>query len=63
MLQWAEGEVRATGRLYLRLDCEPRAKLLALYRGAGFTPIDPEPIEVIGHFVVRHEKRMLTPRP
>jgi GNAT superfamily N-acetyltransferase len=63
MLQWAEGEVRATGRLYLRLDCEPRAKLLALYRGAGFTPIDAEPIEVIGHFVVRHEKRMLTPRP
>ena len=62
MLDWAEGEVRAKGRLYLRLDCEPREKLLALYRSAGFTPIDPEPILVIGHRVVRHEKRILTPR-
>ena len=24
MLEWAEHEVRAKGRLYLRLDCEPR---------------------------------------
>jgi GNAT superfamily N-acetyltransferase len=60
MLDWAESEVRAKGRLYLRLDCEPREKLLALYRSAGFTPIDPKPILVIGHLVVRHEKRILT---
>jgi GNAT superfamily N-acetyltransferase len=62
MLDWAEAEVRAKGRLYLRLDCEPREKLLALYRSAGFTAIDPEPILVIGHLVVRHEKRILPPR-
>jgi GNAT superfamily N-acetyltransferase len=62
MLEWAESEVRAKGRLYLRLDCEPREKLLALYRNAGFTPIDPEPILVIGHLVVRHEKRILPRR-
>jgi GNAT superfamily N-acetyltransferase len=58
MLGWAEDEVRAKRRLYLRLDCEPRAKLLALYRSAGFAPIDQRPIQVGPHFVVRHEKRI-----
>jgi len=59
MLRWAEDEVRARGRLYLRLDCEPRAKLLALYAQAGFIPIDPKPIQVGPHFVVRQQKRIL----
>lgn len=59
MLDWAEGETRAQGRFYLRLDCEPRPKLLALYANAGFSRIDPEPIQVGEHFVVRHEKPIL----
>ena len=58
MLAWAEAESRRARRPYLRLDCEPRPKLLNLYRSAGFVPVDPGPIEVIGHFVVRHEKRV-----
>ena len=58
MLEWAAGEARAKGRAFLRLDCEPRAKLLALYRGAGYSPVDPAPIQVGEHFVVRHEKRL-----
>jgi GNAT superfamily N-acetyltransferase len=58
MLEWAANEARAKGRPYLRLDCEPRAKLLALYRSAGYGRIDPEPIQVGEHFVVRHEKRV-----
>jgi GNAT superfamily N-acetyltransferase len=58
MLAWAEAEVQATGRSYLRLDCEPRAKLLALYASTGFTRVDAEPILVAGHRVVRHEKRV-----
>jgi GNAT superfamily N-acetyltransferase len=62
MLEWAEDEAHAKGRLYVRLDCEPRPKLLALYRDAGFVRIDAEPILVTGHFVVRHEKRSLRPR-
>ena len=62
MLRWAEGEVRAKGRLYLRLDCEPRAKLLALYANAGFIRIDAKPIQVGPHFVVRHQKRILPSR-
>jgi GNAT superfamily N-acetyltransferase len=62
MLDWAEGEVRARGRHYLRLDCEPRAKLLGLYRDAGFLPVDSEPIQVGPHFVVRHEKPILPSR-
>jgi GNAT superfamily N-acetyltransferase len=62
MLVWAEHEVRAKGRLYLRLDCEPRAKLLALYRSAGFVPLDPKPIQVGPHFVVRHQKSILPNR-
>jgi GNAT superfamily N-acetyltransferase len=62
MLAWAEHEVRAKGRLYLRLDCEPRAKLLALYRSVGFVPLDPKPIQVGPHFVVRHQKSILPNR-
>ena len=58
MLVWAEGEARRNGRPFLRLDCEPRPKLLSLYANAGFTRIDLEPVEITGHFVVRHEKRV-----
>lgn len=56
MLEWAAAEARGTGRGFLRLDCEPRAKLLALYLAAGYRRIDPTPIQVGEHFVVRHEK-------
>ena len=58
MLDWAAGEVRATGRRYVRLDCEPRPKLLELYHRAGFVPIDASPYQVGAHFVIRHEKRV-----
>ena len=58
MLAWAAREARRRDRPYLRLDCEPRPKLLALYADAGFVRIDAEPITVIGHRVVRHEKRI-----
>ena len=58
MLEWAAEEARAKGRTFLRLDCEPRAKLLALYRDAGYRRIDSAPIQVGEHFVVRHEKRL-----
>ena len=63
MLAWAEDETRNKGRRYLRLDCEPREKLLALYRDAGFMRVDPGTIQVGRHFVVRHEKRVLSPQP
>jgi GNAT superfamily N-acetyltransferase len=56
MLDWAAREARRTGRDFLRLDCEPRPKLLALYQRAGFVPIDAGPIQVGRHFVVRHER-------
>jgi GNAT superfamily N-acetyltransferase len=62
MLNWAEAEACAKARPYLRLDCEPRPKLLALYRDAGFTRIDVKPIQVAEHFVVRHEKPILPRR-
>ena len=58
MLDWAVREARAKGRAFLRLDCEPRAKLLALYESAGYVRIDPSPIQVGEHSVVRHEKRV-----
>ena len=58
LLEWAEREARANGRFYLRLDCEPRPKLLALYAGIGYRRIDAAPIQVGEHFVVRHEKRL-----
>ena len=58
MLRWAEEETLTQGRAFLRLDCEPRPKLLALYRDAGFARIDPGTIQVGRHFVVRHEKRL-----
>ena len=56
MLEWAEAEARAKGRKFLRLDCEPRAKLRALYESAGYICIDKAPIQVHEHFVLRHEK-------
>lgn len=58
MLEWAAREARSNGRPFLRLDCEPRAKLLALYRNAGYSPVDSGPIQVGEHFVVRHERRL-----
>jgi GNAT superfamily N-acetyltransferase len=58
MLDWAADEARAKGRRFLRLDCEPRAKLLALYQGAGYRRFDSQPIQVSEHFVVRHEKAL-----
>ena len=58
MLDWAEQETRGRGRTHLRLDCEPRPKLLAIYQAAGFVRIDPGTIQVGRHFVVRHEKRV-----
>ena len=58
MLEWAVGEARAKGRRFLRLDCEARPKLLALYAEAGYRRIDPAPIVVGEHFVVRHEKAL-----
>jgi GNAT superfamily N-acetyltransferase len=61
MLEWAEDEVRATDRAFLRLDCEARPKLLALYANAGFSRIDDLAIRVGEHFVVRHEKLILPP--
>jgi GNAT superfamily N-acetyltransferase len=61
LLDWAAREARSTGRDFLRLDCEPRPKLLSLYRDAGFLAVDATPIQVGIHFVVRHQKP-LTPR-
>ena len=58
MLIWADAEARAQGRKVLRLDCEPRPKLLTLYREAGFVPVDSGPVEVTGHWVIRQEKRL-----
>jgi GNAT superfamily N-acetyltransferase len=58
MLDWGEAETRRWGRLFLRLDCEPRPKLLAIYQAAGFARVDPDSIQVGRHFVVRHEKRV-----
>jgi GNAT superfamily N-acetyltransferase len=63
LLNWAAQEARSTGRDFLRLDCEPRPKLLALYRDAGFAPVDAKPIQVGIHFVVRQQKPLTTCSP
>ena len=62
MLDWAENETSAQGRIFLRLDCEPREKLLGLYQSAGFARVDEAPIEVVGHRVVRQQKPILPRR-
>ena len=56
MLAWAVSEARQMGRDFVRLDCEPRPKLLALYRSAGFVTVDPGPVQVGRHRVVRQQK-------
>jgi GNAT superfamily N-acetyltransferase len=58
MLDWAEEEARAAGRPFVRLDCEPRPKLVALYRAVGYVPVDPGPVMVTGHLVIRQQKRV-----
>jgi len=58
MLAWAADEAHAQSRPFLRLDCEPRPKLMELYKSAGFLPVDKGPVEITGHYVVRHEKRV-----
>jgi GNAT superfamily N-acetyltransferase len=58
MLAWAEDEARLTGCRFVRLDCEPRPKLIALYRSAGYLPVDPGPVVVKGHAVIRQQKRV-----
>lgn len=52
MLDWAAQQARQVGRLYLRLDCAPRAKLMAIYRDAGFVRVGEE-IVIQGYPVVR----------
>lgn len=56
MLDWSVRETRRIGRDFVRLDCEPRPKLLAIYRAAGFAPVDQGPIQVGRHWVVRQQK-------
>lgn len=56
MLDWAVREAKNMGRDFVRLDCEPRPKLLALYRSAGFAPVDPGPVQVGRHWVVRQQR-------
>jgi GNAT superfamily N-acetyltransferase len=56
MLNWAEADARRLGRGFVRLDCEERPKLIALYRAAGFHPVDPGPVVVDGHWVIRQQK-------
>jgi GNAT superfamily N-acetyltransferase len=56
MLAWAEDEARRTGCRFVRLDCEPRPKLMGLYRAAGYVPVDPGPVIVQGHAVIRQQK-------
>ena len=63
MLDWAAREAMSTGRDFVRLDCEPRPKLLALYRDAGFLAVDATPVQVGIHFVVRHQKALTTRSP
>jgi GNAT superfamily N-acetyltransferase len=58
MLAWAEERTREAGRPYVRLDCELRPKLIALYRTAGFVPVDPGPVTVFGFSVLRQQKRV-----
>lgn len=58
MLAWAEGETRARGRPYLRLDCVDRPKLIRLYESAGFLRVDAGPVQVGEHWVIRQQKRV-----
>jgi GNAT superfamily N-acetyltransferase len=58
MLGWAEAEARRLGRSYVRLDCEQRPKLIALYRDAGYVRVDEGPVQVHGYWVLRQQKRV-----
>jgi GNAT superfamily N-acetyltransferase len=56
LLEWAASEARRMGRPFVRLDTEMRPALLALYENAGFRRVDPAPIKIGTHIVVRFER-------
>ena len=56
LLKWADQEASMLKRSFVRLDSEPRPALLRLYEGAGFRRVDPTPLQLGGHAVVRFEK-------
>ncbi len=56
LLAWVEPLATAGAAKYLRLDCEPRPALLALYQGAGFTNYDAGPVERAGYRVQRLQR-------
>ena len=58
MLGWAAAEARGLGRPFVRLDTELRPSLMRLYEGAGFVRVDPAPIIVGTHEVVRFEQQV-----
>jgi GNAT superfamily N-acetyltransferase len=58
MLEWGADQARLKGRRFLRLDCEARPKLMALYASAGFVPVDPMPVCITGHWVVRQQRTL-----
>ena len=57
MLDWAADQARQAGRHYLRLDCAPRAKLIAIYRDAGFSRVGDD-IVVEGYSVARLQRNI-----
>ena len=58
LLDWSADEARRRGRTFLRLDTEPRPKLMALYERAGFVRVDKTPFGAGTHRVFRYEQRL-----
>lgn len=58
MLEWAGSHASRLGRDFVRLDTELRPSLMRLYERAGFIRVDPTPIVVGTHEVVRFQRAL-----
>ena len=58
IIDWAAEQAERRGRTYLRLDCDRRPALMALYERAGFVPVSDAPVIVNGAPAIRLERRL-----
>jgi GNAT superfamily N-acetyltransferase len=65
LLGWATNEARKRGIAFLRLDCVPLPKLMAVYERAGFVRVGTELFQPTGTSFLnwRYERRVDGPTP
>lgn len=58
MIDWVDAQAAGAGLNYIRLDCDPRPALLAVYEASGFSKYEPLPVSRGGFMVQRMQRRI-----